>query len=363
MKRLVLLSLFAAFSYNLFAQGKYVFSVKDNQSGSIHSVEINLSDCSISATDSKGEKLYVYHFYGHEKNKKGRIAFAFKRGEKPKFNDDSENYFIMSSKMIVNTLDLPDVVYLYTPVNENEFLATFQRMENELSEFVYSQIFKVNGVEFKMMEVKGGTFRMGCDSQEARNDEMPIHFVSLSDYYIAQTEVTQELWTAVMTHNPSKFKGAQFPVEQVSWNDCQIFINKLNAITGQRFRLPTEAEWEYAAKGGNRTDGFLFAGNNQAEAVAWHNANANHSTHAVAQLKPNEALLYDMSGNVWEWCADWSANYPDANLNNPTGAARGTHRIIRGGAYNDNPRELRTTTRNRVKPEEKFSLLGFRLAM
>lgn len=345
------------------AQQIFSFHVKEFNTEAIHFITINTSDFTISAVDTNGKQLYSYKFYAHQKNEKGHIGFAFQQGQKPKFSESDDRFLIVSKNMVVNTMEKPDVEFLYTPVDYTLFKETFIRLEIELNKLVYHQVFKVNGVEFNMVRIKGGTFRMGSDSEQARPDEAPVHFVTLNDYYISQTEVTQRLWTAVMGSNPSKFQQENNPVEQVSWNDCQIFIDKLNALTGQRFRLPTEAEWEYAAKGGTRTEGRIYAGADEPTTVAWCNANANHTTHPVSQLTQNETKLYDMSGNVWEWCSDWSADYPDANLINPKGAAKGSHRIIRGGAYNDNSRELRTTARNRVKPNEKYSLLGLRLAL
>ena len=162
------------------------------------------------------------------------------------------------------------------------------------------ETFMVNGVAFKMVKVAGGTFQMGATSEQgsdAFDDEIPI-----PDYYIGQTEVTQELWEAVMGSNPSYFKGDnQRPVENVSWKDCQEFIEKLNRLTGKNFRLPTEAEWEYAARGGNKSRGYKYSGSDNPDAVAWYKDNSRGETHPVAQKQSNELGLYDMSGNVCEW--------------------------------------------------------------
>lgn len=190
-----------------------------------------------------------------------------------------------------------------------------------------NKTFTVNGVTFSMMKVDGGAFIMGADDDdaEARPDERPARMVQLSDYYIGQTEVTQGLWNAVMGNNPSAFNGSQKPVERVTWEECVEFIQRLNALTGERFRLPTEAEWEFAARGGNFSNGYKYAGSNNINEVAWWGFenggnNVNYTTQPVAQLLPNELGLYDMSGNVFEWCNDWYGKYPGPILyvNTPT---------------------------------------------
>lgn len=184
-----------------------------------------------------------------------------------------------------------------------------------------NKTFTVNGVSFTMVRVDGGTYMMGAtdDDTEARPDERPARMVQLSDYYIGQTEVTQELWDAVMNSNPSSFSGSSKPVERVSWEDCKEFINRLNALTGQQFRLPTEAEWEFAARGGNKSRGYKYAGSNYIDEVGWWGFekggnNTSYTTQPVAQLAPNELGLYDMSGNVFEWCNDWYSGYPGPML-------------------------------------------------
>ena len=153
---------------------------------------------------------------------------------------------------------------------------------------------------------------MGATSEQgedADSDEKPAHQVTLSDYYIGETEVTQALWKAVMGTNPSNFKGDSNPVEKVSWNDCQEFIRKLNSLTGRTFRLPTEAEWECAARGGNQSKGYKYSGSNKIKDVAWYDGNSKDKTHAVKTKPSNELGLYDMSGNVNEWCWDLYGAY------------------------------------------------------
>lgn len=193
------------------------------------------------------------------------------------------------------------------------------------------------GVTFKMVKVDGGSFMMGgtLAPDEATYHEKPVHKVTVSSYYIAETEVTQALWNAVMSTNPSEFKGDKFPVGGVSWNDCKTFISKLNTITGKNFRLPTEAEWEFAAIGGNKSKGYKYSGSANLNDVAWYDDNSGKTYHNVATKKPNELGIYDMSGNVWEWCNDrWDSNYYSVSPEvNPKGPSTGTNRVIRGGSY------------------------------
>ncbi len=229
------------------------------------------------------------------------------------------------------------------------------------------QTFTVGGVSFKMVEVEGGTFTMGATSEQgsdARDGEKPAHQVTLSSYSIGQTEVTQELWQAVMGSNPSSFTGdLQRPVERVSWNDCQTFISKLNQLTGKNFRLPTEAEWEYAARGGNRSQGYKYAGSNNIGDVAWYTSNSASTTHAVATKAPNELGLYDMSGNVREWCQDWNGSYSSAAQTDPAGPATGSSRVNRGGIWYSNARDCRVSHRGSTSPSNASIYLGLRLAL
>ena len=201
-----------------------------------------------------------------------------------------------------------------------------------------NQTFTVNGVQFTMVAVEGGTFTMGATSEQgsdAFDEEKPAHQVTLSDYYIGRTEVTQALWKAVMGSNPSNHKGDNLPVENVSWYDCQVFIQKLNQLTGKQFRLPTEAEWEYAARGGRKSRGYKYAGSNNIGSVAWYGGNSG-GTHLVATKQANELGVYDMSGNVWEWCSDWYGYYYywSSSQSDPQGPSSGLFRVNRGGCYN-----------------------------
>ena len=230
-----------------------------------------------------------------------------------------------------------------------------------------NQTFTVNGVSFTMIAVEGGTFQMGATSEQgsdADNDEKPVHNVTLSDYYIGETEVPQELWQAVMGTNPSNFKGNKKPVEKVSWDDCQEFIKKLNQLTGKNFRLPTEAEWEYAARGGNKSMGYKYSGSNTIDDVAWYENNSGSKTHDVKTKQANELGIYDMSGNVWEWCQDWHGSYSSSSQTNPTGPSSGSYRrVYRGGGWFNYAGSGRVSFRSSYYPDFSNYALGLRLSL
>lgn len=233
-----------------------------------------------------------------------------------------------------------------------------------------TQVYTANGVTFNMIEVEGGSFTMGATSEQSGDnysDEKPTHRVNLSGYCIGQTEVTQALWQAVMGTNPSNFPGdLNRPVENVSWNDCQTFITKLNTITGKTFRLPTEAEWEFAARGGVKSQGRKYAGSNDINTVAWYDENYNnpyYGTKTVAIKERNELGLYDMSGNAGEWCQDWYGNYSSSSQTNPKGPSTGSKRVIRGGGWNSFARDCRVSFRDSKGVSEKNYAVGLRLAL
>ena len=231
-----------------------------------------------------------------------------------------------------------------------------------------SKTYTVNGVSFKMIEVEGGTFTMGSpdSDSDADSDEKPIHQVTLSSYYIGETEVTQELWQAVMGSNPSYYTGdLQRPVEQVSWYDCQTFISKLNELTGESFVLPTEAEWEYAARGGKKNNGYKYSGSNTIDDVALYQEDLFVAvrTNAVKAKKPNELGIYDMSGNVLEWCSDWYGSYSSSSQTNPIGPSSGSERVHRGGSYSFSAKSCRVACRSRLSPDIRAINGGFRLAI
>ena len=265
--------------------------------------------------------------------------------------------------------------------------------------FSTNKIFTVNGVSFEMIAVIGGTFTMGSTDQYADSDEKITHNVTVSDFYIGKFEVTQKLWKAVMGSNPGYFNGEDLPVEQVSWNDCQKFIKKLSQLTGQNFRLPTEAEWEYAARGNTSTtlyngENINIRGNNNSpnlDKLAWFGGNCGQNytssagcdvskgydisgwgekqyndskggTHPVGLKQPNAYGLYDMLGNVWEWCQDWYGDYSSSSQTNPTGPSTGSDRLIRGGGWSSSAKYCRVSDRGNRSPDYRHYYLGFRLA-
>jgi len=222
----------------------------------------------------------------------------------------------------------------------------------------------VNGVTFEMVYVEGGTFTMGCTSEQGsdcESDERPTHQVTLSSYYIGKFEVTQELWKAVMGYNPSNFKSSNLPVEQVSWIDIQGFISQLKSLTGHSYRLPTEAEWEYAARGGNISNIYRFSGSNYIDQVAWFGNNSSSTTHSCGSKQPNELDIYDMSGNVWEWCQDWYGTFSPDSQTNPQGALISSYRVLRGGSWPDNNKGCHNSSRGYGRPEYRANDFGFRL--
>ena len=276
-------------------------------------------------------------------------------------------------------------------------ISEFCRSENELIELVQVAVRKLLGVEvaegkvpkkakpplppplagkpftdqvtgMELIFIKGGCFEMGDTFGDGYKDEKPVHKVCVDDYYLGKYEVTQEQWVRVMGTNPSSFKKrGNYPVEKVTWPDTQTFLSRLNTITGRQYRLPTEAEWEYASRSGGK--GEKYSGTSKAEDLdeyAWNSGNAGRKTHPVGLKKANGLGLYDMSGNVWEWCADWYDNdyYKFSPKNNPQGPSTGTHKLVRGGSW-DNIRMgvYRAAYRGREKLSTDNNNLGFRVAL
>ena len=242
------------------------------------------------------------------------------------------------------------------------------KMENVENDCLSAEVleFEVGTCSFKMIPVEAGTFTMGATPEQkvSGDEEKPIHQVTLTNnYYIGQTEVTQALWKAVMGSNPSYHEGDNRPVEQVSWNDCQEFIVKLNKLTCQKFRLPTEAEWEYAARGGKKSKRYQYSGSNNLDEVAWYTDNSSRQTHDVATKQPNELGVYDMSGNVWEWCQDLYGSYNSTSQTNPTGAKSGSYRVYRGGSWDLRAGCCRSSYRNCSSPGSVDDYLGLRLVL
>ena len=262
----------------------------------------------------------------------------------------------------------PDPRPKITPRPKPRVTATYQ-----------NEVLRVGNVSYRMKYISGGTFTMGATSEmeNPNDDEKPTHKVKLSSYYIGETEVTQALWKAVMGSNPSSFKGDNRPVEKVSWNDCQTFISKLNSLTGKRFRLPTEAEWEFAARGGKQSRHTQYSGSSRINDVAWYCGSsgfddyeeglyfilAEYETKPVKTKQPNELGIYDMSGNVSEWCQDWYGSYNSYAQTNPNGASSGSRRVYRGGSWRYSPEGCRSSNRNCDAPGGSDGDLGLRLVL
>ena len=278
--------------------------------------------------------------------------------------------------------DLNSTDFIEVRLNED---VERERKEREKKERKERGEFEVGGVEFKMVKVEGGKFTMGAQNsdpkspnydEEAWNDESLVHEVELSDYYIGETQVTQALWKVVMGNNPSYFKGDDNrPVEQVSWkvitekfipalnNRPEVKSHPLVNLKGLKFRLPTEAEWEYAARGGNKNKGYKYSGSEKIDEVAWYMGNSGGETHPVKGKKANELGLYDMSGNVWEWCNDWYGSYSSGAQTNPKGPENGSYRVLRGGSWYFFAGGCRVSLRFKSSPGDRFNRVGFRLVL
>lgn len=237
--------------------------------------------------------------------------------------------------------------------------------DNEIEKFYVS----VKGVSFAMIHISGGTFDMGATPEQgvyASFDEKPSVQVAVNSFYIAETPVTQALWVAVMSDNPSHFKGDDLPVERVSWDECEEFIRRINILTGCSFRMPTEAEWEFAARGGKRTKHYRYSGADEdsKDDVMWFKDNSIEHSHEVKGKAPNELGIYDMSGNVSEWCSDWYFNSYANNGGrvNPQGPSSGVAKVFRGGSWNDKAMKCRVSKRFYSNPKYVNKLVGLRLA-
>jgi len=228
--------------------------------------------------------------------------------------------------------------------------------------------------EIEMILVQGGTFWMGCTAEQGKDcekedvpsevqNEIPVHEVTVSSFYIAKFVITQAQWRAVMGDNPSHFKGDSLPVEQVSWNDTQKFLRRLNSATGKQYRLPTEEEWEFAARGGDKSDGYKYSGSNNVDDVAWYEINSGGSAHPVGTKQPNELGIYDMSGNVWEWCEDIVDYYPGHQYHGISDAPSWKNRRLRGGSWERPSVRSRVSERGGVKPDFRWKAIGFRVAL
>ncbi len=278
-----------------------------------------------------------------------------------------------SSNTAVATVDKNGKV---TAVKEGTATITVQSVSNSSIKATcqvtvsVDRTFTVGGVTFRMKLVEAGTFQMGSTEYSS---EQPIHSVTISkDYYMGETEVTQALWKAVTGYSPtsggsswssSSGLGDSYPAYYISYEDVQSFIKKLNSLTGENFRMPTEAEWEYAARGGNKSKGYTYSGSNTIGNVAWYDDNISSKTHAVKTKAANELGIYDMSGNVWEWCSDWYNTYSSSAQTDPTGPTTGTYRVLRGGSWYNYATLCRCANRYYFTPSDRNHGLGVRLAL
>ncbi|MGL4957258.1 MAG: formylglycine-generating enzyme family protein [Bacteroidales bacterium] len=243
-------------------------------------------------------------------------------------------------------------------------------LQDKTTESKDSLHFTVNGVPFEMVYVEAGTFTMGCTAEQGKDcgrDENPSHEVTLSPYYIGKFEVTRALWEAVMGENSCDYKGKKYLPNLAknfcSWGECQELIHKLNTLTGKTFSLPTEAQWEYAARGGSRVTASKYAGSNIIDDVACYVNNSSSGTQVVGTKSPNELGIYDMSGNLWEWCSDWYGAYTSDAKSNPTGANLGRYRVHRGGSWNNSAQSCRVSSRGSNPPSLRYLDIGLRLAL
>ena len=373
--RFFILSFLLLFNFAFTSAQTYTFDMYET-SGGDYSVAIDIQREQISASRA-GSQIFNYNYRKFIiDNGTGVIGFSFDdRYSVIMRPDHDEHYFLVRKDAIFCSTSNASQEFYFKPKNTDRYIATYQSLLNGLTDSNASPTpqqsppsqnltFTVGGVSFTMVYVPGGTFTMGATSEQgsdAWNDEKPTHSVMLSSYYIGQTEVTQALWTAVMGSNPSYFKGDSRPVENVSWNDCQTFISRLNAKTGKQFRLPTEAEWECAARGG-QSGGSKYAGSDNISNVAWYDDNSGGETHNVATKSPNSLGIYDMSGNVWEWCQDCYGGYSSSSQTNPKGPSSGVLRVLRGGSWFSDARYCRVSYRHCYTPSFSDYDLGLRLA-
>ena len=274
---------------------------------------------------------------------------------------------------VLQDLDLPKKSPISAPVRSQPVPSVVQPLQTPASTLSNSLVLDCgNGVKLELVKVAGGSFNMGSDKYD---NEKPIHRVNLSGFLIGKYAVTQAQYQAVMENNPSKFKSAQNPVEKVSWHDAIAFCQKLSQKTGQKVRLPSEAEWEYAAKGGNQSKGYEYAGSNNLDEVGWYINNSSRKTYAVGQKKANEIGIYDMSGNIWEWCLDdwhWSYQVKSDRLKNngnePWGDVNISEndnclRLLRGGSCYNVANKCRSAIRSGYYSGSRYYYHGFRLAI
>ena len=259
--------------------------------------------------------------------------------------------------------------YLFTTSNDLKYLENFDGILINWNEEKVTDEQKevIREIASNMVRVEGGTFPMGSDDELAAADEAPIHSVTLSSFRMNKFTVTRKQWRVLMGTDPgwnSNYGiGDDLPATHLSYVDCLAFLNKLNSLTDLTFRLPTEAQWEYAARGGKQSHSMRYSGSDNPNEVAWHQDNAGNVLHKPGILHPNELGLYDMSGNIWEWCSDWYAEYSVSAQTDPIGPTIGSRRVVRGGSFSYEASYSRVTQRNNLSPDYHSFVTGFRLAM
>lgn len=338
--------------------------------------------CSYSCTGRLQEsKVYTYHQVGERLMKNNTVKLSaselYNELIKPievRLKSYVYKYKGTLDRFVFSEGGIKSSFRIVKMVNEMDKNAVFYRLfqwqqENQVdwaldNHYSSNQEFTVNGVTFTMVYVKAGSFYMGSDEID---NERPVHLVMLSrDYYIGRFPVTQELWRAVMGTDAScYFKGDKLPVESVTWDECQMFAHRLSELTGEDFRLPTEAQWEYAARGGIKSRGYKYAGSDNLDDVAWYEGNSEYTTHEVGTKQLNELGIYDMSGNVWEWCNDkYRSSYMSSDpVIDPKGCSDGSCRVYRGGGWSFGAKKCRSAERDFFTPNYRNNNLGFRLAL
>ena len=368
MKRIIVLCLYVIAINTIMAQ---TFSMKMNEQGRNFVVNIDWESRILTMSDSTGVILED-DIKIASVDKDDKLGFSFEQDVPPVFEMKyDKRFFILLPEAIICNNKEKNRTYVLRPVNVMEYRADLNQLKNIIqnkdnNKGIVVLTVNIKGVRFNMIHVQGGSFSMGATAEQTihvMDKEKPVHTITLDDYYIGQTEVTQALWEAVMGSNPSQHVGDNLPVEMVTWEDCHRFTNKLQELTGLPFRLPTEAEWEYAARGGQQSTGFQFSGDSILKNVGWYGKNALHVTQYVGSKQMNELGLYDMSGNVWEWVEDWMGDYSEEPQTNPRGPEKGEDNIMRGGSVYSFDWCCRISVRRDMLPGHKFKDIGFRLAL
>ncbi|MBO7570790.1 MAG: formylglycine-generating enzyme family protein [Bacteroidales bacterium] len=280
---------------------------------------------------------------------------------------DYESYFFsLKNRSLFSSAEFNKNIHSLKVLNKQSFIFSKLIVKNVgvIKKRIDIVVEKIKMTSVNMIKVEGGSFIMGEVVDNLGGElEQPAHRVTLSSYSIGETPVTQSMWITVMGSNPSHFKGDDLPVDNVSWNDCQKFIAKLNDMTGSNYRLPTEAEWEFAARGGIVSRGYKYSGSDNVDEVAWYVEDSNQTTHKIKTKKPNELGIYDMCGNVCEWCCDWFGNYSEHNQENPIGPNVGISRVLRGGCWNCDSKGCSVWKRYYYNPDGCSAYAGFRLVL